>query len=56
MKCDVCIRKELGADVVLSCGIGNTFQNVTNCDVCTCKELYAECCVVGGMAARTTQQ
>ena len=31
--CDVCIRKELGADVVLSCGTGNTFQSVLNSDV-----------------------
>ena len=56
MKCDVCIREELKAHVVLSDGTDISFQNVTNCHVCICKKLYAECCVVGGMAARTIQQ
>ena len=39
---DVCIRKELNADVVLSSRTDTSFQSLMNCDVCTCKELYAE--------------
>ena len=50
MNCDVCIRKELNADVVLSGGTDNTFQSVMNSDDCIRKELYAECRIVGGTA------
>ena len=50
MNCDVCIRKELNADVVLSGGTDNTFQSVMNREVCIRKELYAECRIVGGTA------
>ena len=50
MGCDVFIRKELNADVVLSGGTVNTFQSVMKRDVCVRKELYAECRIVGGTA------
>ena len=50
MRFEVCIRKDLSADRVLSGVTDIAFQSVKNCDVCSCKELYAECRVVGGTA------
>ena len=50
MNCDVCIGKELNADVVRSGCKDNTFRSVMNSDDCIRKELYAECRIVGGTA------
>ena len=46
--CDVCSRRELNADVVLSGGTDISFQSVMNFQACIRKELYAESRVVGG--------
>ena len=50
LNCDVCSRRELNADVVLSGGTDISFQSVVNCQACIRKELYAERRVVGGTA------